>query len=186
MNYDAIFQKARAMAAQRLAQGTPVSPDETVCVICAQSGRLYNGSSHVENLNGIAHNVHAEAEAIRQMQGGNEAIIQALLLLSVSSGMPLLPCEHCLRSVLSLHSDNIVCEILMPDRAVPIKELIRDADKFVRHDRAEQTASAEQGAGVLLAHVNSLLNAAEDEDEPEEEEEGGGSFFGFFKRKKKK
>lgn len=173
------------MAAQRAIQGNLVTPDDTVCVICSQSGTMYTGSSHVENLNGIAHNVHAEAEAIRSMQGGNEAVIHALLLLSVSTGMPILPCEHCLRSVLSLHSDNIVCEILMADRAVPIRELVKDADKYIRREKTEYNVSAGEDAGVLMARVSSLLGDTEPEDEEEDDSSGGG-LFGLFRKKKKK
>lgn len=185
MNYDAVFQKAHALAAQRAAAGDPPSDDATVCVISSQSGTLYFGLSRYENVNGLVHNVHAEAEAIRSMQGGNEAIIEALLLLSVSTGTPILPCEHCLKSVLALHSANIATEILMPDRAVPITELVEDAEKFVRRDKP-MAAEAPVGGGVLMNHVNSLLNMDEEEEEPEEEEEESKGFFGgLFKRKKK-
>lgn len=182
LNYDAVFQKAHALAAQRAAAGEPVSNDTTVCVISSQSGTLYFGLSRYENLNGLVHNVHAEAEAIRNMQGGNEAVIQALLLLSVSSGTPILPCEHCLKSVLALHSGNIATEILMADRAVPITELVEDAEKFVRRDKP--MAEGSLGGGVLMNHINSLLSMSEEEEEPEEEE-SKGFFGGLFKKKKK-
>lgn len=186
MNYDAIFQKARSLAAQRASQGEPATSEDTVCVISSQSGRMYTGVSHVEKVGGTRHNVHAEAEAIRSMQGGGEAVIHALLLVSVSTGMPILPCEHCLRSVLTLHADNIQSEILMPDRAVPIRELVKDADKFIRRDTPQEPETVPTGAGVLMDHVNSLLNAAEEIDDDEEAEEAPkkGFFGGLFRRKK--
>ena len=188
MNYDAVFQKARALAAQRASLGEPVTQEDTVCVISSQSGRLYSGVNHVETVGGMKHNVHAEAEAIRSMQGGGEAVICSLVLIAVSTGMPILPCEHCLRSVLALHPENIQSEILMPDRAVPINELIKDAEKYVRREQPKAAEETNTGAGVLMDHVNSLLNVADELTEDEEENKDGktkkGFFGGLFKKKK--
>ena len=112
VNYDAIIQRAQEIAMQRMKSGEPIGPDDTVCVLSSASGRLFTGLNHLETQSGISHNVHAEVEAIRNMQVMGESVIQALLLISISNGMPLLPCFDCMRQILALHTDNINCQIM--------------------------------------------------------------------------
>ena len=136
MNYDAIFQRAREIAAQRMQSGEQLMQDDTVCVICSASDTLYTGCNRRASVNGMLHNNHAEVEAIRNMQKAGEAAIRQVLLISVANGMPLLPCDQCLRNFLSIHPDNIRCEIMMHDRAVPITEFI----ERLRHPQAAHSA----------------------------------------------
>ena len=79
VNYDAIIQRAREIATQRMKSGEPVGPDDTVCVLSSASGRLFTGLNHFEMQNGAVHNVHAEIEAIRNMQVMGESVIETLL-----------------------------------------------------------------------------------------------------------
>ena len=132
MNYDAIFQRAREIAAQRMQSGERPMPDDTVCVICSGSDTLYTGCNKRATINGVLRNTHAETEAIRNMQKAGEAAVRQVLLISVANGMPLLPCDQCLRNFLSIHPDNIRCEIMMHDRAVALAEFVEK----LRHPQA--------------------------------------------------
>lgn len=196
MNYDSIIQRAQEIATQRLKSGEPIGPDDTVCVLCSASGRLFTGLNHIEMKAGVVHNTHAEVEALRNMQVMGETVIQALLLISIANGMPLLPCYDCMRQILSLHTDNINCNIMMHDRVVPISEF---SEQIKAHQKMRvsmpQTSvhrvtsvsaplppEASNESNLLKNRVNSLLSAAE-EDEPEEAEDGKKKRFGFFKKK---
>ena len=201
MNYDAIIQRATEIAMQRMKSGEPVMPDDTVCVLCSSSGRLFTGLSKIENQGGSVQNVHAEVEAIRNMQVMGESVIQAMLLISIMNGMPLLPCFDCMRHILSLHTDNIHCEIMMQDRAVPIAEFSEQLKAQARMQSPIPTISIQRvtsvsaplpaevknDANLIKNRVNSLLSVVsdeEDDDEKEEKEESGKKKrFGFFRKK---
>lgn len=194
MNYDLIIQRASEIAMQRMQSGERVMPDDTVCVLCSASGRLFTGVSHLINQGGMIQNVHAELEAIRNMQVMGESTIQAMLLISIVNGMPLLPCFDCMRQVLSLHTDNIHCEIMMQDRAVPIAEFsdqlraqaVRTALPNIGVQRVTSVsvpvpAEAHNEANLIKDRVNSLLSVVEDESEEEKESEKKKR-FGFFRK----
>ena len=199
MNYDAIIQRATEIAMQRMKSGEAVTPDDTVCVLCSSSGRLFTGLSRVDNQGGTLQYVHAELEAIRNMQVMGESVIQTLLLISILNGMPLLPCFDCMRHILSLHTDNIHCEIMMQDRAVPLAEFSEQLKAQARMSAvspaisiqrvtsvsAPLPAEARNDASLIKNRVNSLLSVVEDDEEEEEKEEETGKKkrFGFFRKK---
>ncbi len=200
MNYEAIIQRASEIATQRMRSGERVMPDDTVCVLCSASGRLFTGLSHLTNQGGMVQNVHAEVEAIRNMQVMGESVIQSMLLISIVNGMPLLPCFDCMRQILALHTDNIQCEIMMQDRAVPLSEFTEQLRAQVMRSSlpnmsvqrvtsisapAPASTEAHNEASLIKDRVNSLLSVVEDD----EEEENGSAEpekkkrFGFFRKK---
>lgn len=200
MNYEAIIQRASEIATQRMRSGERVMPDDTVCVLCSASGRLFTGLSHLTNQGGMVQNVHAEVEAIRNMQVMGESVIQSMLLISIVNGMPLLPCFDCMRQILALHTDNIQCEIMMQDRAVPLSEFTEQLRAQVMRSSlpnmsvqrvtsisapAPAATEAHNEASLIKDRVNSLLSVVEDD----EEEENGSAEpekkkrFGFFRKK---
>lgn len=193
MNYETIFQTAREIAQQRIRNGEPVLPDDTVCVIASVSGKLYTALNRRENVNGTIRNIHAEKEVIRSMQAAAETGIQTVLLLACSTGLPLLPCDDCMRSIIALNPDNIRCEIMMMDRAVPIAEFL---EHFRKHGNMQnmqtsqpyahaapaatavtsvtsvsvsavsvQIPEATNDADIIRSKVSSLLHAAEDDED---------------------
>lgn len=206
MNYDAIIQRATEIAMQRMNSGESVTPDDTVCVLCSSSGRLFTGLNRFEKKGGMIHNVHAELEAIHNMQVMGESVIQAMLLISITNGMPLLPCFDCMRQILALHTDNIYCEIMMQDRAVPIAEFSEQLKAQARMQSsvpnisiqqvasvsASLTGEAKNDASLIKNRVNSLLSVVQDSDDDEAEpaadtdaqdDEGKKKRFGFFRKK---
>ena len=200
MNYDVLFQKAREVASSRMQSGAQVFPDDTVCVIYTQTGRIYVGLNRRDRVGGKIMQIHAEAEGIRNMQAGSEAIIRGLLLMSIADGTPLLPCDHCLRCILALNKENEKCEILMHDRAVAISQLSQFSELQGNLPKVSGSAGSEDAAhpapavpkassaDYLRDRVNSLLNAADEiaPAEPEEEEESFSVkklFGGLFGKK---
>lgn len=212
MNYETIFQTARELASQRVRSGDPVLPDDTVCVIASVSGKLYTGVNRRENVNGTICNIHAEKEVLRSMQNAGETGIRTVLLLSVGTGMPLLPCDDCMRSFIALNPDNIRCEIMMMDRAVPIAEFIdrfrpkanmQASQPYAQAAPAKTVTSitsvsvsasavsvqipeATSDADLIRSKVSSLLHAAEDDEDSTDKKqkpEKKKRFGGFFGKK---
>ncbi len=119
MNTEAIFNATHSAAISLLESSAFVSPADTVCSIESGSGRIYTGISH-SDMNTL---IHAEVDAVRNMQAAGENVIHALLLIGTQSRTPLLPCNNCLGYILSLAPDNINCMILMNDRMISINEV---------------------------------------------------------------
>lgn len=195
MNYDMLFKKANEMASLRRRSGELISPDDTICVIFSGGGRIFTGTNRHETVNGRAINIHAEAEAIRSLQAAKESVVRTVLLISAMHGTPLLPCEHCLRSIALLNPENIKCEIMMHDRAVPITELgdfsgkVKESKNLsVSEGLKVQSVPLEETANdsdILKQRVNSLLSVVdEDEEEEKKDEQPKGLFGGLFRRKK--
>lgn len=194
VNYDAIFQRAHEIANQRIRSGEPVLPDDTVCVLSTGSDKLFTGLNHREQAGGSIRNIHAEVEAIRNMQAAGESHIRTLLLISTANGMPMLPCDNCMMSIIALNPENNRCEIMMMDRAVPISEFI---DKLRPMGRplatpgvnsvtsvSVQVRDATNDANLLKSRVNSLLDSIEDEaDEDDAKPQKKKRFGGLFKKK---
>ena len=198
MNYEAIIQRATEIAKQRMMSGERIMPDDTVCVLCSSSGRLFTGLSHFVNQGGMIQNIHAELEAIRNMQIMGESVIESMLLISIVNGMPLLPCFDCMRQILSLHTDNIYCEIMMQDRAVPLAEFsdqlraqaVRTTLPNLGIQRVASVSvplptEVRNEANLIKDRVNSLLNVADDEEDQIAETEDGDKKkrFGLFRKK---
>jgi len=187
MNYDAMFQRAFEIANQQYQLGQYYDQDDTICVLCTRSGMLYTGVNKKENVNGMIMNIHAEADAIRAMQSNGESAIAGVLLISSLNRTPLLPCEHCMRWILSLHPDNVCCEILMHDRAVPISEFsvsaasgLQPAAPFPDRSPASVTLSesASNDSSLIMGRINDLLGDEEEKttEQPKEKKRFGGLF----------
>ena len=142
--------------------------------------------------------VHAELEAIRNMQIMGESVIDSMLLISIVNGMPLLPCFDCMRQILSLHTDNIYCEIMMQDRAVPLAEfsdqlraqavrttLPNFGIQRVASVSVSLPTEVRNDASLIKDRVNSLLHIVDDEEDQITETEDGDKKrrFGFFRKK---
>ena len=119
MNSEAIFNAAHSTAIRLLESGAYITPDDTVCTVESASGRIYTGISRTD-MNAV---IHAEVDAVRNMQAAGENIISAMLLISTQSRSPMLPCNNCLGYILSLAPENANCMILMQDRMIRIVEV---------------------------------------------------------------
>ena len=99
MNSEAIFNAAHSTAIKLFESGAFITPADTVCSIESGSGRIYTGISRAD-MNAL---IHAEVDAVRNMQAAGENVIKALLLISTQNRTPMLPCNNCLGYILSQH-----------------------------------------------------------------------------------
>ncbi len=116
---DMLFSTANTIANARVESGEIIAQEETICVIQTNSGRIYSGVSYLDNMGAY---VHAEIEAIRNMQIAGENSIIGLLLISTFNRIPMLPCSNCMSYIMSLGMDNQSIYILMADRMINIAE----------------------------------------------------------------
>ncbi len=122
MMYETMFKAAQDAAMQKQSTGY-ISPEDTVCVIYAASTRMYVGVNHSEMQNGMTVNVHAEIDAVRKMLAGGDTAAQYLLLISVMTRQPMLPCNGCIGFILTQGQDNANCQVVLPDRMIPIMQI---------------------------------------------------------------
>ncbi len=125
MTFDAIYNIALEVANARAQSGERVAPGDTICVMISRTGRVYNGVSHTEMMNGKQVSVHAEIDAMLNMQTyGNEVSVDSMVLIDAMTRSPMLPCAGCLEHIISKSPENSAGCIVMPDRIIPIGELM--------------------------------------------------------------
>ena len=149
-----------------------IEPNTTVCVILAKSGRVFNGVSHNE--------VHAEVEAIRNMQSFNENAVESLILVDANTRVALLPCINCIRYIISLNPVNTGAMVNMPDRPVPFQEImaqnqtpaytsVHQSVNLVSATRSSMVMTGKSKSALLSGKVNGLLAATKEEDQSDED-----------------
>ena len=125
MTFEAIYNIALEVANARAQSGEYIAPDETICVIFSRTGRVYNGVSRMEMMNGAPMSVHAEIEAMRNMQTyGNEVAVDSMVLIDTINRSPMLPCGGCVSYIVSMSPDNAMSCVVMPDRMIPLSEIM--------------------------------------------------------------
>ena len=139
--YETLFNIAQNVAQQQLHSGVYVGPDDTVCVVCSAGNRIYTGVSRTEVQGGTQTNIHAEIDAMQHLQQAGETAVTGLLLIKTYSRSPILPCNGCIRYILSLHPENARCQIVLPDRMMPITEIGQPAAGASAHSMYPQGMS---------------------------------------------
>ncbi|MBQ6041085.1 MAG: hypothetical protein K5705_15095 [Oscillospiraceae bacterium] len=149
-----------------------IEPNTTVCIILAKSGRVFNGVSHNE--------VHAEVEAVRNMQSFNENAVESLILVDANTRVALLPCINCIRYIISLNPVNTGAMVNMPDRPVPFQEVmaqnqaqayasVHQSVNLVSATRSSMVMTGKSKSALLSGKVNGLLAATKEEEQTDED-----------------
>lgn len=125
MSYDFMYKTAMELIRKKKESGEFISADDTVCVIYSKSGKIYTGFSKSGNyVNPMG--IHAEIEAVRNMQL-NENAIEAIMLVHIYSNGLILPCNNCLNYISSINPSNSRALIVVSDRVIPLNEVVQYA-----------------------------------------------------------
>jgi cytidine deaminase len=190
--YSAAMEVINSVAASR----GFIEPNTTVCVIYTRSGRLFNGVS--------VNDVHAEIEAVRNMQSFGENAVDSIILVDASSRVAMLPCFNCISMIISMNPMNNSAVVSMPDRAVSFQEVLSQnplgynpvpQPRGLRNSMpASSVVITGRSNGDLLNSKLSSLMAASNQEESDEDKElleelegetkGKRGFFGSLFGKK--
>ncbi len=198
MAYEFMFGTAMDIIQKKKEAGEFISSDDTVCVIYSRSGKIYTGSSRTGNYMNPLGGVHAEIEAVRNMQTFNDTAIEAIMLVHIYSNGLILPCTNCLNYIVNLNSNNYRAVIVVGDRLIPVSEIVNfqppgtggavnavsiHTSNLIR-GQSENRAKDSSSGNYLKNKVNDLMSVAEDEHEETEEKENKGKklFGGLFGR----
>ena len=155
--YQSLFQIAQDVAQNQVHSGAYVSPDDTVCVICSGNNRVYTGVNRIEMRDGRQVNIHAEITAMQNMQAAGESVITAMLLIKTYSRSPMLPCNGCIRYILSLSPENVNCKVALPDRMMPITEIGKPQQPAGNSNNFMGAAPYPQGMQMSGSHASSSV-----------------------------
>ncbi len=182
VDFNQIYKMAMDVVNYMISSRGYIEPNTTVCVILTKTGRVFNGVSHNE--------VHAEVEAVRNMQGFNETAVEAMILVDANSRLALLPCINCIRYIISLNPVNAGAMVNMPDRPVPFQEIMaqnqgapmmqtpsnRNSAQHAQFQqipvsatRSSMVVTGRSKSALLSGKVNNLLAAAKEEEESAED-----------------
>ena len=196
IEFNQIYNMAAEVVNSITASRGFIEPNTTVCVIYGRSGRAYNGISHNE--------VHAEIEAVRNMQSFGENSVDSIILIDAATMRAMLPCFNCLSFIISQNPINATAVIAMPDRPVPFQEILsqnplgfspapqpRMYSTSVPHSSV--VISGRSNGDLMSGKINSLLANTKQEDSEEdkelleelanEEKNKKGLFGGLFRKK---
>ena len=120
--YQNMLKVAQDIAMQRQSTGQ-VNANDTICVICTASKRFYSGVSYQQMQNGMMIDVHAEIDALQNMQAAGDGGVEFLLLVNAVTGQSVMPCSGCINFILGQNPNNVYCNVVFPDRMVPITQL---------------------------------------------------------------
>jgi cytidine deaminase len=197
MNFNEMYQSAMEVVNYAVSNRGYIEPGTTVCVLAGASGRMYNGVSRP--------NVHAEIEAVRNMQSFGETAVTTIILVDANTRLAMLPCMNCINYILTLSPANYNAVVVMPDRPVSIPEIQQNHQASMQFNSINSRVSAPVSSmvisgrakgGLLKDKVGSLMGAAadtEDEDDDlieelrgaaKEKAEGKKGLFGLFGGKK--
>jgi len=196
IEFNQIYNMAAEVVNSITASRGFIEPNTTVCVIYGRSGRAYNGISHNE--------VHAEIEAVRNMQSLGENSVDSIILIDAATMRAMLPCFNCLSFIISQNPINATAVIAMPDRPVPFQEILsqnplgfspapqpRMYSTSVPHSSV--VISGRSNGDLMSGKINSLLANTKQEDSEEDKElleelaneakNKKGLFGGLFRKK---
>jgi len=196
IEFNQIYNMAAEVVNSITASRGFIEPNTTVCVIYGRSGRAYNGISHNE--------VHAEIEAVRNMQSFGENSVDSIILIDAATMRAMLPCFNCLSFIISQNPINATAVIAMPDRPVPFQEILsqnplgfspapqpRMYSTSVPHSSV--VISGRSNGDLMSGKINSLLANTKQEDSEEDKElleelaneakNKKGLFGGLFRKK---
>lgn len=151
-----------------------IEPNSTVCVVYSKTGRVYNGVSQ--------NDIHAEVNAVRNMQSMGENAVDSIILVDVQSRRAMLPCFNCLNFIISINPINTTALIAMPDRPVPFQEILSQNplgfspapqprmfnNSSVPHSSV--VISGRSNGDLMNDKIKNLLASAEEEESEEDKE----------------
>lgn len=171
-----------------------VSEDSSVCVMLAQSGRVYSGLNGTKFENGELKKSCSEYNAIMSMMADGETRILKIMTVNFRNSEVVLPCEECKKLILRINGENRSCEIavsksgtlslgiLMPDAV--LEDTMQDVtaestgsfdNKFTSSNKGEFTGAMQdvmeteelKGKGLPNAYSNKTVSTMQDLDIPE-------------------
>ena len=174
IEFNQIYNTATEVINSLAASRGFIEPNTTVCVIYSKTGRVYNGVSQ--------NDVHAEVNAIRNMQGMGENGVDTIILVDAASRRAMLPCFNCLNYIISVNPVNSGAFIAMPDRPVPFQEILSQnplgfgpapqprmfGNSSVPHSSV--VISGRSNGDLMNGKINSLLAAAQTDESDEDKE----------------
>lgn len=192
MTFEAIYAAAVNVADKIAAGGEVLSPDKTICVICSGSGRIFFGVSHLETTGGSPIEIHAEVDAMRNMQGMGENTVDTLILIDSYNRTAMLPCNNCVGFIISQNPENSAGSIAMPDRLIPLSEVgmftgggMAPPGGFAPPPAAVPTKNISAKGSLLKDRVGAIMQGVDDGDDDEDiveevDKPKKKKFFGLF------
>lgn len=123
ISFSIIANVAADIVKKRRESGNIIGSDDTVCVLCTNTGNIYTGISGLETINGMTNLFHAETDAVKTMMSHGESVIESVSVFSSLSLAPILPCNSCLSMIVSLTPENINTVIVTPSGNIKITDI---------------------------------------------------------------
>ena len=207
MLFNDMYQTAMNVAAQEAAKNTPLGTNDTICVVCTASGRVYYGISKTSMTYNGPVSVHAEIDVCNNLMNAGDTVIAEIGLFNAVSYQPMLPCSACASQLTGLNPANANAVVLLPDSTMPLGGLAQGAGfggqpnavqmnnspinaepMNVAASASEYAMPKEEESSYMKDRLSSLFaDDIDDEDEDEKKpEKAPKKLFGLFGGRKDK
>ena len=168
MTFEALYKQAIEVLSKLAEENKVRSPDETICVICSKTGKIYSGVSRSD----ASGHIPAERVALGSMVMSGETVIDTLVLINSTSRMAILPGKDSVNYFFTVNAENVNGRALRNNQEIPFTQ-IGDASLVApAAAAAAPAAEPEKKAApknLLLDKVSSLMEGVDDDDEDDEE-----------------
>ena len=166
MTFEAMYKQAIEVLSKLAEENKVRSPDETICVICSKSGKIYSGVSRSDPTGHIP----AERVALGSMVMSGETVIDTLVLINSMSRMAILPSKDSINYFFTVNAENVNGRAVKPNQEIPFSQL-GDAVAAPAAGGAPAPEPEKKAApkNLLLDRVNSLMEGVGDDDDDDDE-----------------
>ena len=124
MKYDYIYSEAVEIITGKKDDGTKFLSKDTLCVAVTEDDKLYSAFNSINMVDGKAVTGSSAKEVIKKISGGGSKMIEAMIIMSCSEMVPVLPSKEDRDEIIALDKSNAATRVISPNnKYISLKDL---------------------------------------------------------------
>lgn len=189
MRFDDMCTIARITSSQKASMNIPLNYNDTICVVCTNTGKIITGVSQLKYINNTPMSVHAEIDVYNNLIGDSDNAVTEISLFNAVNFQPVIPCNECISKIISLNPYSSNAMLILPDRSVPVLQInafLQSQNSIASQFKGASSVNNKDSYQYLQNRLNQLLDDEEEEEEESKKSKEKGrkkGLFNFFKGK---
>ena len=124
MKYDYIYSEAVEIITGKKDDGTKFLSKDTLCVAVTEDDKLYSAFNSINMVDGKAVTGSSAKEVIKKISGGGSKMIEAIIIMSCTDLVPVLPSKEDRDEIIALDKSNAATRVISPNnKYISLKDL---------------------------------------------------------------
>ena len=124
MKYDYIYSEAVEIITGKKDDGTKFLSKDTLCVAVTEDDKLYSAFNSINMVDGKAVTGSSAKEVIKKISGGGCKMIEAMIIMSCTDLVPVLPSKEDRDEIIALDKSNAATRVISPNnKYISLKDL---------------------------------------------------------------